>query len=206
MKNILKDQYIDYLVKLKANPHPNLSVDKGAIIIRTENTSDPLFEIIDKKESILTQIGQGSATYCNSCHKSVEIIDYENFVNQLPKECQKDIKRADFIIHHDEGTDFFIINELSQSEDIRNKRKKAILQLNNAVMHLTRCVDTNAYISRFNRKICIFSNKDRLINTGNNPALAFDKIKEYLPDPIPIKFQQITNAGFEAIETATFEL
>ena len=206
MKHILKDQYIDYLVGLKANAHPDLSVDKNKLAVRVESTSDSHFDIIDKMPSILVAMGQGSATYQNSTNKRVEIIDYENLIDQLPLECSKDIKRPDFILHQIDGTGFFIINELSQSTDVRNKRSKARAQLADALKHLLAVPETQAFINKFERKICIFSNKDRLIDVPNDSVRAFNAIKEYLPDPIAINFQPITKAGFEAWETASFDI
>ncbi len=206
MKSILKDKYIDYLVQLKSNAHPDLTVDKGSVVIRVETTEQQHFDLVDKQESIIVGLGEGSATYSNPASKAVEVIDYENFINQLPLECSKNIKRADFILYHKNGTDFFIINELSQSENANNKRKKAILQLFDTVKHLLASMDTKALVDKYDRKICIFSNKDRLINVSQNPAKAFEAIKKYLPDPVPLKFQQIDKAGFEAVETATFEI
>lgn len=206
MKSILKDKYIDYLVQLKSNAHPDLTVDKGSVVIRVETTEQQHFDLVDKQESIIVGLGKGSATYNNPTNKVVEVIDYEDLINQLPSECNKDIKRADFILYHENGTDFFIINELSQSRNASNKRNKAILQLSDTVKHLLASVDTKVFIDKFDRKICIFSNKDRLIPVSDNPAKAFEAIKEYLPDPVPIKFQPITKAGFEAVETSTFEV
>ncbi len=206
MKNILIDQYLEYLKSLKINAHPTLTIDKNSVHLRSENTSDLHFDIIDKKESIIVPLGKGSATYSNLGNKSIEIVDYEDLINQLPEDCNKDIKRADFILYHKDGATFFIVNELSQSSNVRNKRKKAISQLHNTVFHLMQCPETSEFINKFEAKICIFSNKERLIKTLDNPALAFEKIKEYLPDPISIKFSPITKLGFKAIETATYEL
>ncbi len=204
MKGVLKDQYIDYLIGLK--PHVKIAVDKNALTVRRENTVEVHFDIVDKQQSIIVGLGQGSASYQNIEGKNVEIIDYENLLNQLDDEYKKGLKRADFILYHSDGKDFFIINELSQSKKAGSKRKDARLQLFNAAKHLMTQSDTNKFISQFSKKLCIFSNKEKTFAARNPTVEAFEKIRKYLDDPKPFKHQQITKLGFEGIETATIEI
>ncbi len=43
------------------------------------------------------------------------------------------------------------------------------------------------------------SNKTKVIRSPNGMAASFERIKSYLPDPIPHDYQPITKMGFEFI-------
>lgn len=204
MKNIIKDQYVDYLNSIK--PGLTTPIDKALLSIRSEVTSDEYFDIIDKQATIKVVTGSGSASYNNIDRKNIEIIVYEDFINQLPPAHQKKMKRPDFIVYHLDGNSFFILNELSQSSNTKNKRADAKLQLHSALFHLSKVNDAKVFIDKFDSKVCVFSNKEKMIPVSNDAVKAFSAIEHYLPDPIKIKFQPITSLGFKAIETAIVKI
>ena len=204
MKDILKNEFVDYLNSTKPLLTP--PIDKTVLTVRSEVTSDAYFDIIDRQATILVATGNGSASYKNVAKKRIEIIDYEDFINQLPAAHQKKVKRPDFIVYHIDGDSFFILNELSQSASTKNKRNDAKLQLHNALLLLSRAAKSADFMSQFKNKVCVFANKERLIGVSNDAVKAFRAIEGYLPDPIAIKFQPITALGFKAIETAVVEI
>lgn len=202
MENLLRTQFITYLSSRKKHLEPiNLDLQ-----VRIEETTSGYFDIIDRAESIVVAMGKGSATYHNPDHKQVCFLDYEAFVNALPPEYQKNIKKADFIAWHQNGYDFFIINELSQSGNRNNKISDARQQLHKTAFYLMNVAEIKALIATYERKECIFSNKHKQIPTPDDMAQAFYSIQEYLPDPVVHNFQPITKLGFTLIETAVIEL
>jgi hypothetical protein len=204
MIELLKKQFIDYLNNKKA---VSITFDEKSINVRTELISLTHFDIIDKKASICQPIGEGSATYRNLERKTITFIDFEDFINQLPEDLNKEVKRCDFIAYDHLTKTVFILNELSLSASVSNKRSKALQQLHRAAFSFNEVLTINAFINTFNAKKCIFSNKHKLIpNTPNDIANAFSQIQSYLPEPIHLNYQPITKLGYELIETAIIEV
>lgn len=206
MINLLKDQYVRYLNSKKTHLSPISPFDGTTLTLKTEVTSDKYFDIMDKQVTICQPIGKGSATYNNTQEREITFIDYEDFVNQLPFDLQKGIKRCDFIAYDTNSSSFFILNELSQSSTSKGKMNDARQQLHNTAFNLSETPDIKSFIDKFGVKRCVFSNKSRLISTPNNIADAFSKIQDYLPDPIKLNYHPITKLGFELIETAIVEV
>lgn len=199
MISLLENQFIDYLQSQK--PHLR-SVDRSRLSIKTEIVSAIHFDIMDKETSIIQPIGRGSATYDNPEGKTITFIDYEHFINQLPLDLQKGIKRCDFIAYDSEHLTFFILNELSQSESVKSKLNDARQQLYTTALYLSSTPAIKVFIDQHQRKKCIFSNKQQRISTPEGVADAFHLIQSYLPEPITHNFQPIQKLGFDFIETA----
>lgn len=204
MIELLKNQFISYLNSRKTNPIPFNATNLN---IRTEVISEIHFDIIDKKDTIRQPLNIGSATYHNTKGKAIKFIDYEDFVNQLPDNLQKGIKRCDFIAYDTVNASFFILNELSQSGSPKTKLSDARWQLEKTAFYFLNTPAIKNFIDRYDRKSCIFSNKQKLISTTpNHVADAFSEIQNLLPDPIYHNFHPITKLGFELIETAIVEV
>lgn len=204
MVELLKNQFISYLNSRKNEP---IAFNQESVNIKTELVSQTHFDIIDKKATICQPLGQGSATYRNLSEKEIRFIDFEDFINQLPENLSKEVKRCDFIAFDTKTNTFFILNELSQSATAKDKKNKALQQLHRAAFYFNETPAINAFINTFQTKKCIFSNKHKLIsNTPNDIASAFSQIQNYLPDPIHLDYQPITKLGYELIETAIVEV
>ena len=203
MISLLKNQFVNYLNSRK----PHLPPFNGSCLnVRSESISDPCFDIMDKKETIAQPIGKGSATYNNPNGIVITFIDFEGFINQLPPDLQKDLKRCDFLAYDLEGLLFFILNELSLSSSAKNKLSDAIKQLHQVVFYFYETSEIKDFISKYRRKQCIFSNKHELIQTPDGVADAFNLIQGYLHEPIFHKYQPIEKLGFELIETAVINV
>ncbi|MDR2791965.1 MAG: hypothetical protein LBB27_04455 [Tannerellaceae bacterium] len=127
--------------------------------VRKETVCDARFDIQDKRPRIKQPVGAGSATYINRERKTLVLIDYENFLNQMPKHAEG-IKRCDFIVY-EEGKSVFILHELSQSSRAKNKRRDAKHQLLTTAKLLTKVEATRSFISVFAKKKCVFSNRPK---------------------------------------------
>lgn len=69
------------------------------IKVPTEQTNLESFDLIDKKETSVQGKGTGCVTYKNEKRYKLFIINYENYINSLPKRAQQGIKRCDFLIY-----------------------------------------------------------------------------------------------------------
>jgi len=205
MDELLNVQYTDY-INTVYRPHEPTCTAIGLKNLKSDVIDDTYFDIVDKQPMIKQPIGQGSATYNNIENKIIAFIDYEDFLNKLPANNTKELKKCDFIAY-DLGTNsFFLLNELSQSKESKNKFSDARKQLHNALFHFSNVPVIQSFINKFDRKLCIFSNKSSTIATPENIADAFDTVKKYLPEPIEHDFQPITKLNFKFIETAIIDV
>jgi len=204
MIDLLKNQFISYLIGSKVHL-PYFESDK--LNVKAEIISEIHFDIMDKAVSICQALNSGSATYYNPESKFIQFIDFEDFVNQLPFDLSKDIKRCDFIAYDKNGKTFFLLNELSQSTTSKSKLNDARQQLHRAAFIFSSINDIKTFMDKFQSKKCIFSNKTKLLSsTPEHVADAFSEIQNYLPEPIIHNYQPITKLGFELIETAIVEV
>lgn len=205
MDDLLNNQFIDYINNIY-RPHEPACSAIGVKSLKTDVVNDSFFDIVDKQPKIKQPIGQGSATYNNKENKIIAFIDYEDFLNKLPANNTKDLKKCDFIAYDLDTNSFFLLNELSQSNDAKNKFSDARKQLHNAIFNFSKTPDIQSLIFTFERRLCIFSNKTSIIATPENMADAFDAVKKYLPEPIVHDFQPITKLNFKFIETAIVDI
>lgn len=199
MIGLLIEEYIPYLNSLK--PHLP-AFDATGVVLKYTIISDVEFDIMDKKKTIKQPLGTGSATYHNPDSKEIMFIDYEDYLNQLPV----DLKRCDFVVYEMNGTSFFFFNELSLSNSGKVKMSDARKQLHKALFHFSNVPEIVSFMNKYDRKECILSNTTEIISSPEDVAVAFEKVKEYLPLPIEHSFQPITKLGFKLIETALIEV
>ncbi len=205
MDNLLVEYFVKYINTKRSVYQP---CDITITSFRSDVIDNSIFDIEDKKGTIIQPVGTGSATYNNINNKIIAFIDYEDFLNQVPNELIKTInlKKCDFIAYDLENSSFFILNELSKSGKANNKRNDAKLQLSNALHHLMNIPEIRLFINGFSSQKCIFSNRIKSMPTPENIADAFELIKVYLPEPITLNFQPITKWGFELIETSIIDV
>ncbi len=206
MDDLLRVSFINHLNTLR--PHVATCTNVGIKEIKSDVIDDTHFDLKDKEIEIKQPLGTGSVTYNNPTNKIIAVIDYERFLNIQSNDLIKklSLKKCDFIIYHLDGDSFFILNELSQSASESSKRKDAINQLWNAVMHFRRTPDINTFIDKFSTKLCVFSNRSNPITTPNGIADAFGYIQTLLPTPNKMNFSPITNAGFELSSTSIIDV
>ena len=203
MDKLLQSDFIDYLKILDPNVK-NIKIG----YIRTDVIDDKHFDIQDLQPTIKQILGTGSVTYNNPLSKIIAIVDYEDFLNKQPASVIKalELRKPDFIVYNLGTKSFFILNELSQSKNPKNKQNDAILQLNDALKHFYRVTAIKTFIDSFSNKRCIFSNRNHPINSPDTIADPFEYIQGLLQPPIKLNFQPITKLGFELIETNVIDV
>jgi len=197
------DQVLNtYIIAYLNSQNPRLQpMVVNSITIRKEYASADLFDIIDKQQTIVCMVGQGSATYQNAQSKTIVFIDYENFIDQLPEPFQIGKKRCDFIAYDSDCSSFILFHELSASSSSGNKLNRARQQLHSTLFLLSSIPEAKAFLDRFPRKECIFSNKMEMPASPLGMASAFGLVRDYLPSAIVHSFQPISKLGFRLIET-----
>lgn len=169
------------------------------IKVPTEQTNLESFDLIDKKETSVQGKGTGCVTYKNEKRYKLFIINYENYINSLPKRAQQGIKRCDFLIYS-ENKKFFFANELSTSRIDFSKEAHAIKQLSQTIKTMFNCKELENEIKTYKEKICIFSNRTQNIKTPRGMADSFlttpfmqNKLNLVQIEDIP----EITELGFK---------
>lgn len=200
MENLLITKYIDYINsrRLHISPCSYIGIDK----IKMEVIDELCFDIKDLHPTIKQALGTGSATYENKDRKLIAFIDYEHFMNQLPADKIKGLKKPDFIAYDLESKSFFLVNELSMSKTAKGKLNDARQQLQSAIFRFSKVPEIAHFIDTHERKLCVFSNKSKLIPTPDDMAKSFFRIQSYLGDPIKHDYHPIKTLGYEFIETA----
>ena len=192
--------------------HDLLSAEKSAALngttpvfptLRIEFTTISEFDIMDKKLSIIQDVGKGAVTYQNANGRKISIFDYENFVNNLHPILQKNERRPDFIVIDNDATKI-VINELSTGNP-KSKKSDAIYQMNHLVQLLKRSLIWKDVVA-IPDKECIFSCRQKFASTpqnmsGKGIADSFGTIHTLLAGPVELKFQPITKAGFKLYQS-----
>lgn len=205
MRDLFENDFITFLNTRK----PAAPQFVGTPSLIEQVVSDASFDIVDIKSTslpITREVGLGNATYINSSNKNLHFIDYENIINQMDDILVRDLKRCDYIVYEEGGNSCFILNELSEGSNPANKRSKARSQLSGTLLVLKQIPSIWSRIETCSQKQCIFSNRESSVVIPMNMASPFLEINNLLPDPIPLNAGQITNNGFEALETSKIEI
>lgn len=179
--------------------------------VYTEECSACVFDIIDNKDggSIIQPQGRGTAHYFNSQQnptRNMRFIAYEDFVNKLPDNYNREWSRADFIGYDtSDCKSYFIIHELSEGK-LTNKKSKAQNQLQNTLMRLRECAPIRTFMDDFSNRWCILSVTEGAQKAPFDMTAGFNNIYNEIPDPEPLKAAIILNRGFKAWKTVNVKL
>lgn len=136
--------------------------------IRYETTNLPEFDILDEQSTIILKKGEGGVTYQNKSSDSINILDYEDFIQNL-KNKKKGIKSCDFLVYSTKKN-FFICNELSIGKH-SNKWPKARYQFIDTLKYLYKSNDIKTFINSFANKMCLLSLRDEIPDTPEENML-----------------------------------
>jgi hypothetical protein len=190
MKQLLEQDFICHY-----NRHKGLPVSV-VVIQQTTNTGD--FELNDDDVMVYSS-GQGVAKYKNPAFQTVNVINYECFINSLPKRVKntdsigKDI--CDLIVYTDKQ---LLLNELTDTNAQYNakKRIKAQSQLQQSLHNLMAVQKISVFAYNHNVRHCCFFNKQAVKFQGVIAQNAFNRQNTY-SNGFKIPNQNIANYGFE---------
>ncbi len=173
----------------------------------TESTKQFSFDLMDKTEPFIVEENSGSVTYKNPEEKTVFVTNYEEFIKTLPKNLQNGKKRCDFLVYQEGKTEFFILNELSQSKNIDSKESDALYQLHNSLETLLEVYSIKQKLDSCKQKLCIFSNKFKKIVSPLGMADAFNASFMTMPQKaVTFDYDAINNLGFIYYRANVIEL
>lgn len=164
-----------------------------------ETTELETFDLLDKMETSVQPKGAGCVTYKNEKHYKLFVINYENYINSLPRNAQNGVKRCDFLVFS-ENKNFFFANELSNSNNEFSKEAHAIKQLSQSIKTMFNCKELENEIKTYKERVCIFSNRIHTVKTPQGIADPFLTIPIMLNKQIPAKIEdipEITELGFK---------
>lgn len=139
---------------------------------RYEETSASIFEIKDRKPSILQPKGEGVSCFENAQRRTVLILDFEKYINDLRTGRASEGKKCDFILVPHKRFDYIILNEVTATDSqyldpfIQPQTQKpregkcsmARRQLSETIAKLSkRSRDGESFLEPFTRRIALFS-------------------------------------------------
>ena len=160
------------------------------------------FDLQDKKESILQEKGTGTATYINKTEDEIVVIDYENLIHSLPQRInagKRAPKCCDFIVYSNDGSSFFICNELSSSET-KTKWPDARNQFADTIRRILKCSETKKVLDLYKQKLCILSTKIKNIISPDDIAAPFTIPFTLMKNPEKLSCSILENMHFEIWE------
>lgn len=162
--------------------HYGVRWDSSKNSLRREEKSSIKFEIKDKEDTIVQYTGHGVSVLNNKLNVNVEIIDFEDFMNQFDDTPAGIEDRCDFIINPIAGYDVIVFNELTETksryihpfvqpttgEEREGKLNYAKGQLKSSIERFYIC---DNFLDNYGRKVALFSYKLTDTDMPNNPAM-----------------------------------
>ena len=208
MDELLKTELVGIINEKRNKTLPEWT---EAVVVCSEDISDSVFDIVDRKDSDLESVkvapNTGTATYYNHCDGNpynLHFVRFEEFMNQF-EGYTKNMGRADFVVC-EPSKEYFIIHEISVGS-IHSKLSKARTQLFNTLNLLYASPVIKNFIDGFSHKLCyVTAMGGGAVDSPMDMTGGFNEIYRHLPDPIPFNAKQITNRGFLALETRNVKL
>lgn len=181
------------------------------VSVNVVSTTDTNFDLID--DAVLVYpAGTGIAKYNNPNHKEINVINYESFINSLPRTFQHGREKCDLIIYTSDLS-YFILSELTDTQPIyvpdfalkngtfrTGKRNKAISQLKQTLKDISDVNEIDNFIKRHSTKHCCFFNKQALAPIGITAIIAFSRLSSITPNGYKMSNPEIESFGFELWE------
>lgn len=175
----------------------------------TELTCKTEFDLIDKQNQMITQVGGGDVTYINTAQREVAVTNYESYVLSLPESIQKGMKRSDFIVYDNNSYKFIILNEIARRKNEFDKESDAIRQLSETLDSLLTYPEVAAEVKKYAVRACVFSNRCIKIKSPMGMADPFnygleinDRISVTVKEDIPA----ISSLGFDYFKSSKIDI
>jgi hypothetical protein len=202
LKNLLEKDFIS---------HYGLTV---SVMVNEVSTNDADFELVDDATLVYSS-DSGIAKYKNPTRKEVNIVNYESFINSLPKSFEEGRERCDLMVYTSDLS-FFLLNELTKTQQQYvsdftqkdgtkriGKRNKAISQLKQTLNDICAVSNIDTFIKLYKTKHCCFFNKPPLPPTEITALTAFNRLPSLTPYGVYTIISEIESYGFEFWEFST---
>lgn len=199
---------LNNLLELNFIAHYRLTTTGTVNVVSTTKTN---FDLND--DAVLVYpTGKGIAKYSNPNNKEVNIVNFESFINSLPRTFQHRREKCDLILCTSDYS-YFILSELTNtdpkyvSDFARSdgtfgigKRSKAISQLKQTLKDISDVSEIDNFIKRHSTKHCCFFNKQSLSPIGISAIIAFSRLSSITPNGFKMSNPEIESFGFELWE------
>ena len=198
MENLLRQSYT-------ANYNLPPCMD-GEFVFTTNNSH---FEL--KDDSTVIYKNNGVSKFSNPTNKTITVINYETFVNQLSHRFRQDRNVCDLIVISD-NNGHFILSELTDTHSKYinpyintkghqiGKRAKAQEQLLKTLIDLLAVPQIFEKIKKYSVKQCCFFNKQSMAPSPINASSAFSRLNSLYPNGFKMTNLQIEANDFEYYE------
>lgn len=201
---------IDFLKKDYPS-HFGLKWDDNTMKIRKEERPKGKFEIRDGQPEIVQYTGHGVSVIHNNSDVSVEIIDFEHYINIFRNTAAGMGQKCDFIINPIAGYDFIVFNELTESEKQyvmpftspatgEAKEGKLAYAKKQLEISIEKFYSVNDFLDTYEKKVALFSCRltdgkagsymTRSIGAFRKPQKIFSNIRAHEPLAHGFVFEQ----------------
>ena len=162
---------------LKQELPAHYGLHRSVVEVPAECTDELCFDLADGHDTMIVAYGSGNVSFDRSCQTTVQVIDYECYLNGLAGTgFERGRLRCDFIVYDAEKNGFFILNEqTSATGGIRNLQKpildkktgnvkfpggkyeKVEAQLIETLRTLKAVPGIDTFMGKFARKVCLMS-------------------------------------------------
>lgn len=195
---LFNTEYLAYIQGLQQ------SENKSTPSVKFERIKSETFDLIDKKQTLEQNIGEGCITYNNHTSIPIVAIDYEKFLNDFVDSStgQQNLKhgvgRCDILVFQEMRSLFFIANELS-SGNSKSKWPKAAKQLGSTVKNLRAVAEISAYLDSIENLYCVVSCRKK-ISSPFGMADAFSLPTDLIKHVQERDWKPINKYGFKVVE------
>lgn len=176
--------------------------------VNSANTTATYFELKDDNTLIYTIIGQGVAKYQNISTRNISVINFESFINSLPRAFINGKEKCDLIVH-DNNNEYFLLNELTDTlpqyvvpfvnarGSQPGKRQKAISQLLSSLTLIMGVPSITAFVNTHSFRHCCFFNKQAIAPPTIIATTAFNRLSTITTGGFRMSSPAIEALGFE---------
>lgn len=197
MEELLKNDFIRF----------HLTENNGKnITIQLLETNESYFEIEDINSLLVldTTADSGTARFSNANSQRIKIINYDNFVTQLPNNFQRNRDRCDIILIEEKNNSIFLLGELKNIPIVKDKkrhkiRKEVKTQLLNSLNTIIAVEAISNFINDIPIKRCCYFNKQTKSPEFDiiNAITTFNRPFNNFPDGLKMPHSEIEKSGFE---------
>lgn len=195
MEQLLKNDFIG---------HYNLNINRENIKMQLLETSELYFEIEDTNSLLVldTIADSGTARFSNINARNIKIINYDNFITQLPNDFQRNKDRCDIILIEEKNNSVFLLGELKNIPIIKDKkrhkiRKEVKTQLLNSLNTMIAVEAISNFINDIPIKRCCYFNKQSQTPPIINVVTAFNRLPNNFPEGLKMSNPSIEELNFE---------
>ncbi len=197
---------METLLRNDFTAHYGLPVSIGGNISAT--TSAIYFELKDDNNLIYTANGQGIAKCNNVNGRNITVINYESFLNSLPRTFIQGKEICDLIVY-DNNQQKILFTELTDTcpkyvvpftnthGPQTGKRQKAISQLLSSLSLVMKVLSISTFANNYETRCCCFFNKQSMAPPTIIATAAFNRLGAIVNGGLHMPNADIEAFGFE---------